>query len=63
MFQMHNFFLMHIHCNLRRGQLGLGTLNVEEEPVLVEALAGIKVIFLVHQFFLLFALVRGQIVI
>lgn len=33
----------------RRGQLGLGTLNIEEEPVLIEALAGIKVnITLVH---------------
>lgn len=27
----------------RRGQLGLGTLDTEEEPVLVDALAGIKV--------------------
>lgn len=27
----------------RRGQLGLGTLDAEEEPVLVDALAGIKV--------------------
>lgn len=29
--------------HFRRGQLGLGELSSEEEPVLVEALAGIKV--------------------
>lgn len=34
------FFYFH---DIRRGQLGLGSLEPEDVPVLIEALAGIKV--------------------
>lgn len=38
-----NLFIMCYYQFCRRGQLGLGELEPKEEPVLIEALAGIKV--------------------
>lgn len=37
-------FSLKICYNFRRGQLGIGTLETEEKPILIEALAGIKII-------------------
>lgn len=37
------FMCIFIHYFRRRGQLGLGALDPEEEPILIEALSGIKV--------------------
>lgn len=43
-------------CIYRRGQLGLGELESEEQPVLIEALAGIKVSANVFAFLLVLVL-------